>query len=245
MSSRKEQKERLRQERLERERAATASAERRRRLQIGGGVALLAIIVAVVVVVLVSSGGGGSNSSTTATTVSNTKAGGDTGVPAAAQVGLNDGPAPWKPEYSFLAQRLAAFNFPQQTDVGYHVHAQLTIYVNGKQTPVPADIGIDPQGRFISPIHTHDTSGVIHMESAKFYPFTLAEFLNVWGVYFTNNQLGSYKAGDGGNVLQLWVNGKQVADPVHYKLKAHDVLVLGYGKPGSFPHKKSFSFGQL
>jgi hypothetical protein len=243
LSSRKEQKERLRQERLERERAASAAAGRRRRLQIGGGVGLLAIIVAVVIVIVASSGGGGGGSSTASTT--STKAGGDTGVPAGAQVGLQVTSAPWKPEYSLLAQRLTAFNFPQQTDVGYHVHAQLSVYVNGKQTPVPADIGIDPQGRFISPIHTHDTTGVIHMESAKFYPFTLAEFVNVWGVYFTNNQLGSYKAGDGGNVLQLWVNGKQVSDPVHYQLKSHDVLVLGYGKPGSFPHKKSFSFGQL
>jgi hypothetical protein len=243
LSSRKEQKERLRQERLERERAAAASAGRRRRLQIGAGAGLLAIIVAVVVVLLVSSGGGSSGSTTT--TASNTNSGGDTGTPAGTQVGLQDGTAPWKPEYSFLAQRLAAFNFPQQTDVGYHVHAQLNIYVNGKQTPVPANIGIDPQGRFISPIHTHDTSGVVHMESAKFYPFTLAEFMNVWGVFWTNNQLGAYKAGDGGNVLQLWVNGKQISDPVHYKMKAHDVMILGYGKPGSFPHKKSFNFGQL
>ena len=46
-------------------------------------------------------------------------------------------------------------------------------------------------------------------------------------------------------MLQLWVNGKQVSDPVHYKLKAHDILVLGYGTAGSFPHKKSFDFGQL
>jgi hypothetical protein len=242
LSSRKEQKEKLRQERLERERAAQASADRKRRLQIGGGAALLAVIVAVVVVLIASSGGGGGSSSTAST--SGTKSGGDTGVPAGAQVGLQDGPAPWKPEYSFLAQRLAAFNFPQQTDIGYHVHAQLNVYVNGKQTPVPANLGIDPQGRFISPIHTHDTTGVVHMESTRYYPFTLGEFVNVWGVYFTNNQLGAYKDGNG-NVLQLWVNGKQIADPVHYRMRPHDVMVLGYGKPGSFPHKKTFAFGQL
>jgi hypothetical protein len=230
LSSRKEQKERLRQERLERERAAAAAADRRRRLQIGGGVGLLAAIVAVVAVIIVSSGGGSSSSATTASS-------GDTS-------GLQTGPAPWKPEYSYLAQRLAAFNFPQQTDIGYHVHAQLNVYINGKQTTVPANLGIDPQGRFISPIHTHDTSGVVHMESTKFYPFTLGEFINIWGVYFTKNQLGAYKVGNG-NVLQLWVNGKQIADPVNYQMKPHAVMVLGYGKPGSFPHKKTFAFGQL
>jgi hypothetical protein len=234
LSSRKEQKEQLRQERLEREKAAAASAGRKRRLQIGGGVGLLAVIVAVVVVLIVSSGGG-SGSSTASS-------GSDSG---AGDIGLSVGSAPWAPEYSFLAQRLAAYNFPPQTDVGYHVHAELKVYINGKQTTVPANLGIDPQGRFISPIHTHDTSGVVHMESTKFYPFTLGEFINIWGVKFTDNQLGQYKAGDGGNVLQLWVNGKQVADPVNYKMRAHDVMILGYGKPDSFPKKATFNFGQL
>lgn len=240
MSSRKEQKERLRQERLERERAAVAAAERKRRIQIGGGVAILAVIVAVVVVIVASSGGS-SNSSNGISNSSGSTA--STGKTVGDSSGLQTGPAPWAPEYTYLAQRLSAFNFPQQSDIGYHVHAELMVYVDGKQTPVPADVGIDPQGRFISPIHTHDTSGVVHMESTSYYPFTLGEFINVWGVYFSGNQLGGYKAGNG-NVLQLWVNGKQIADPLHYKMKPHDVMILGYGKPGSFPHKKAYTFAQ-
>jgi hypothetical protein len=234
LSSRKEQKEQLRQERLEREKAAKAAAERKRRLQIGGGAGLLAAIVVVVIVLIVSSGGGGGSSTASS--------GG--GNNPAADIGLSDGTAPWPPEYTHLAQRLGAYNFPQQTDIGYHVHAELKVYINGKQTTVPANLGIDPQGRFISPIHTHDTSGVVHMESTSYYPFTLGEFINIWGVDFTDQQLGGYKAGNG-KVLQLWVNGKQVADPVNYKMKAHDIMILGYGKPGSFPHKASFNFGQL
>ncbi|HEY7631627.1 MAG TPA: hypothetical protein VH817_13035 [Thermoleophilaceae bacterium] len=234
MSSRKEQKEKLRQERLERERAEAASADRKRRLQIGGGAALLAVIVAVVVILIAGSGGGSSSGSTNASSGDN----------SASDIGLQNGSAPWKPEYSFLAQRLASYNFPPQTDIGYHVHADLQVYINGKKTTVPANLGIDPQGRFISPIHTHDTSGVVHMESTKYYPFTLGEFVNIWGVDFNNNQLGEYKTGNG-NVLQLWVNGKRVPNPVNYKMKAHDVMILGYGKPGSFPHSAKFNFGQL
>lgn len=232
MSSRKEQKERLRQERLERERAAAAAADRKRRFQIGGGLAILAVIVAVVVVIVASSGGGSSNNG------SATAASGQT---VGDSSGLQTGPAPWPPEYTYLAQRLAAFNFPQQSDVGYHVHAELMVFINGKQTTVPANLGIDPQGRFIAPLHTHDTSGVVHMESTSYYPFTLGEFINIWGVSFTDQQLGGYKAGNG-NVLQLWVNGKQIADPVHYVMKPHDIMILGYGKPGSFPHKKAYTF---
>lgn len=240
MSSRKEQKERLRQERLEREAAAKAASDRRRRLLMGGGVLAAAVAVVVVVVLLVSGGGGGSSDSTTSTTASNS---GSTtsNLPSS---GLRTTKAPWAPEYSFLAQRLSELNFPDQSDIGFHIHAALFVYADGKQVPVPADIGIDPQGRFLAALHTHDGSGVVHMEATKPYPFTLGEFINVWGVYFTGNTLGGYKAGNG-NVLQLWVNGKQVSDPVNYKMKEHDVMILGYGKPGSFPTKKSYNFGEL
>ncbi len=234
MSSRKEQKEKLRQERLAREQAQAQAAARRRRFQIGGGVILAAVAVVVVVVLLVS---GGSSNSGASPGGSNSNTSG-----SGTQAGLETGPAPWPPEYSFLAQRLAAYNFPQQSDIGYHEHAKLFIYVNGKQVTVPANFGIDPQGRFIAPLHTHDTTGVIHMESEKPYPFTLGEAMNIWGVKFTNDQLGGYKAGVDGNVLELWANGKKVADPVNYKMKRHDILILGYGKPGSFPTKKSYTF---
>jgi hypothetical protein len=227
LSSRKEQKERLRRERLERERAAKVAAERKRRLQIGGGVLALAAIIAVVVVLVASSGGGGGGSSASPQKL-------DTS-------GLQTGKAPWPAEFSFLAQRLSALGVPPYGDVSFHIHAVLFVYVNGKRITVPATLGIDPQGRFISPIHTHDTSGIVHMEADRPYPFTLGQFINVWGVYFTKNQLGAYKAGNG-NVLQLWVNGRQVANPPSYVMKAHDVMILGYGKPGSFPHKQSFKF---
>jgi hypothetical protein len=231
VSSRKEQKERLRAERLERERQAAAGAARRRRLMLGGGAVLAAAaVVAIVVVVISGGGGGGDNGNASAKSP-------DSG----AQAGVQVSKAPWKPEYNFLAQRLGALNFPEQSDVGYHVHDALFIYVNGKQITIPANFGIDPQGRFLAPIHTHDTTGVIHLESTEPYPFTLGQMFDIWGVKFTDNQLGAYVAGNG-NVLQVYVNGKQVSDPVNFKLKAHDIIVVGYGKPGSFPTQKSFSW---
>jgi hypothetical protein len=235
VSSRKEQKEALRRERLAREQAAVEAKARRRRFQIGGGVIAL---VAVIVVAIILIGGGNSNKSGANGSKPTASASSAT---SGTQAGVETGTAPWPPEYSFLAQRLGAFNFPQQTDFGYHVHAVLFVYVNGKKITVPANFGIDPQGRFLAPVHTHDTTGIIHMESAKPYPFTLGEAFDIWGVKFSDTQLGAYQAGNG-NVLQLWVNGKQVSDPFNYKMKPHDVMIVGYGKPGSFPHSKQFSF---
>ena len=83
-------------------------------------------------------------------------------------------------------------------------------------------------------MHTHDASGVIHIESSEQYPFTLGQFFTIWGVKFTATQLGSYVAG-AGNVLAVYANGKPVSNPAGYVMKPHDDIVVGYGKPGSFP----------
>ncbi|MET8474640.1 hypothetical protein ABZY90_28075 [Streptomyces sp. NPDC006422] len=65
-----------------------------------------------------------------------------------------------------------------------HIHPHLTVYAGGRQVTVPADIGIDRSGakpRY-SPLHTHDTSGTVHVESARWRDFTLGQFLTEWGV---------------------------------------------------------------
>jgi hypothetical protein len=232
VSSRKEQKERLRAERIAREQAAAATKARQRRLQLGLGAVLAAAAVVVVAVLVIGSGGGGGGGG---------GGGSKSSAESGTQAGVQTGKAPWPAEYSFLAQRLEALNFPPQSDVGYHVHDKLYIYINGKEAPIPANFGIDPQGRFLAPIHTHDTTGIIHLESQSQYPFTLGQVFDVWGVRFTGSQIGGYTAGNG-NVLQVYVNGKQVSDPVNFKLKAHDIVIVGFGKPGSFPTQKSFSW---
>ena len=94
----------------------------------------------------------------------------------------------------------AGVEVPGQSDAGFHIHAMLRVYVDGKPVTVPANVGIDPQGQFIAPLHTHDTSGVIHMEATQTYPFTLGQFFTVWGVKFAPGQLGAYRTGGGKTV---------------------------------------------
>lgn len=154
---------------------------------------------------------------------------------------MQTGPAPWPPEYAHLAERLQALSLPAPSDTAFHIHALLVIYVDGRRVPVPADVGIDPQGRFIAPLHTHDDSGIVHIESVRRYPFTLGQFFTVWGVKLTRDQLGTYRDGSGKR-LALYVDGKRVADPVNYVMRRHDVMILGYGKPGSFPTKLKIRF---
>jgi hypothetical protein len=78
------------------------------------------------------------------------------------------------------------------TKMVMHIHPQLSIKVNGQPIIVPENIGIEKslwkdhsldkygmQG--MSPLHTHDSSGTIHVESSVERDYTLGEFLNVWG----------------------------------------------------------------
>ncbi|MFQ6330777.1 hypothetical protein ACLMAL_32215 [Nocardia sp. CWNU-33] len=72
----------------------------------------------------------------------------------------------------------------------FHYHAHLDVFVDGRQITVPALIGIDDVARRGSPLHTHDTSGIIHIESETDIPFTLGQFFTEWDEPLTATQVG-------------------------------------------------------
>jgi hypothetical protein len=154
--------------------------------------------------------------------------------PADAAAGLQAGPTPWAPEHAYLARRLAALRLPGESDSGVHNHALLRIFIDGKRVQVPAQIGIDPQGRFLAPLHTHDATGIVHIESQRPYRFTLGQFFTIWGVRFTDTRIGGY-ANHGAQRLRVFVNSRPVAHPTARALRAQDRIVVGYGPPRSFP----------
>jgi hypothetical protein len=233
MSSRRDEKERLRRERIARQEAeAKADARRRRGAVMFVGAVLAAAAVAGVIVVATS--GGGSSSDTEQTYSRNS-------VPAGAEVGAQTTPPPWRPEYAHLAQRLQALGLPGLSETIFHIQSLLHVYVDRKPVTVPANVGLDQSTGTFSPLHTHDTSGIVHMEADRTYPFTIGQFFAVWGVRFADDQLGPYKSGDG-EQLQVYVNGKRVSDPVDYVMHEHDNIVVGYGKPGSFPTEPPANF---
>ena len=89
----------------------------------------------------------------------------------------------------------------------------LDLFVHGRRVPVPAGIGIDARDGFISPIHTHDSSGIVHVESPDVRTFTLGEVFGVWGVRLTRRCLGGYCA-NGAARLRVYVDGRPFAgDP--------------------------------
>lgn len=157
-------------------------------------------------------------------------------VPSSAD--LQSGQGPWRPEYTHLAERLKLLGLPPGGKETFHHHALLHIYYEGLLVPVEANIGLNPAKKLESSLHTHDRTGVIHMEVPAPYPYTLGDFFSVWGVKFGPGQLGGLK-GYGGDKLHFYLNGKPLANPAAYRLRDNDSIVIGYGAPSSFPHAPS------
>src|SRR5580692_1859471 len=63
-------------------------------------------------------------------------------------------------------------------DDAVHIQARVEIFLDGKQIPVPAELGVF--GETEDPIHTHDNSGDLHIESPFQRDFELADFLAIW-----------------------------------------------------------------
>ena len=126
----------------------------------------------------------------------------------------------------------------------YHYHAHLDIFINGMSYLVPAGIGIHPP-ECIYWLHTHDISGIIHVESPDNRTFTLGEFFDIWNMKFNNTQLFEYKVGGADKKLSVYVNGTQIMDkqyrdvPIHN----HDVIAVIYGsRPAEISSTYEFQY---
>ncbi|HKP91358.1 MAG TPA: hypothetical protein VJT75_15445 [Thermoleophilaceae bacterium] len=224
MASREEQKKKAREERERKQREeADAKKKRKRRIRILVGVGVVAV-AAIIAFVLMS--GGTEKQTALKRDKKNAQA----------------TPGPWNTGSEGLGERVKALGLPDPSDTVFHIHANLKIYTDGKPQKVPQNVGIDEGSQFITSLHTHTDDGTIHMEAVQPYPFKLGQFFAVWNVPFSSTQIGSYHVGKGLE-LQTWVNGNRLkTDPTQYVMKAHDKIVIGFGKPGSFPTKNNFKF---
>jgi hypothetical protein len=155
--------------------------------------------------------------------------------------GLQNGPPPWNSSSAVLRDRLPLAGLHALTMEGavLHIHQHLDVYVNGRQVTVPPLVGIAPADGFLTELHTHDPSGIIHVESPTQSTFTLGQFFCEWGVKLTAKCLGPYR----GNV-SWWVDGrKMTGNPAQLVLKEHQEIVVSIGRPPSAV-PASFAFPQ-
>jgi hypothetical protein len=127
-----------------------------------------------------------------------------------------------------------------------HLHVHLDVLVNGRAVPVPAGIGIDVTNRRISALHTHDDSGVIHIESPVKRDCSLGEFFSEWQVSLSQNNIGGLRARDG-QTLRVFVNGAlRQGNPAAINFAPHDEIAVVYGtleQGESIPAKYDFPAG--
>jgi hypothetical protein len=162
---------------------------------------------------------------------------------------LNSAP-PWPANNgSSLQLRLRKIGLAPLSQEGQvvHIHQHLDIYVDGDKETVPAQIGIDAGGGFIAALHTHDTSGIMHVESPTVQSFSLGQFFAVWGLPLRPTCIGSL-CEKGGRQLRVWVNGRELkADPTRIVLAEHQEIVLAYGTPKQVPDPlpKTYDFAAV
>jgi hypothetical protein len=128
-----------------------------------------------------------------------------------------------------------------------HIHAHLDIFINGEAYPVPSNIGIIPN-QCIYWLHTHDDTGVIHIESPEDRDFTIGEFFDIWREKLSNSQIFDNTVGENvNNALNVYINGKKVtagSDLRQIPINSHDEITIVYGTPpDDIPSRYAFQEG--
>ena len=139
--------------------------------------------------------------------------------------------------------------------LNYHIHAHLTLYKDGKPVAVPADVGI-PYNRAINVngqnyclyfLHTHDVSGVIHVESPTPRLYTLGQFFDIWhytslwdaqgglaasaGLVVDRSFVDALKSSKPGEI-HVFVDGKPVSTSYRdITLTKHKLITIESGTP--------------
>jgi hypothetical protein len=172
--------------------------------------------------------------------------------------------APW-PAPSDPLERIAEAGLEPATHefLNVHRHAHLDVFVNGEAVTVPAGIGIDitdpgvkvletPAGEgyggieecdepCISPLHTHDTTGVLHTEAGEATTHTLGQFFVEWGVRLDGDCVGGYCAPQA--TIQVFVDGERhEGDPTAIELADGQEIAIVIGSlPEEVP--TTYDFG--
>jgi hypothetical protein len=242
-------------------RATQARRRRRRNWLAGAGAAALAIIAAVVITLAVTSNSTPPPSAHRSTPVlklaSLSTLGTLTRAPAPGPAGPEGVPIPPAAPLagtgaSSTGSTIDGISCQTTEQTVFHIHAHLTIFVNGSPRQIPAGIGIPgaqaqntASGTFITGgtclywLHTHAADGIIHIESPVQRTFTLGDVFDEWGQPLSSGQVGPAS----GHVTALYNGQVYQGNPRNIPLNAHAQIQLDIGTPLIAPETISFPNG--
>jgi hypothetical protein len=119
-----------------------------------------------------------------------------------------------------------------------HIHVHLAVYAYGHAKPLPYGLGIVPpyvfarsgfldHGRCMYWLHTHDRTGVIHVEAPFVHTYELRRVFEVWNQPISGTRVGPVRG-----TQTVYVNGKRYhGDPGDIPLISHAVIQINVGSP--------------
>lgn len=125
---------------------------------------------------------------------------------------------------------ISEINIGGHTNFAMHIHPNLKIKILGVEETMPNGIGVE--GSIMRPIHTHDSSGKLHLESPCIRNFKLKEFFELWGRNFNSTCIFEFCT-NSTNSMKVTVNGKEISSVEDYNIEDYvmkdlDDIVIEY-----------------
>jgi hypothetical protein len=169
----------------------------------------------------------------------------DVPVPAARPLARANAPAP--------GEKVDGISAAPLEQLAFHIHAHLTVFVDGAPRRIPYGVGIAPPleveptvrgpfalgGTAFFWLHTHASDGIIHIESPIVRTYTLGNFFDIW-----NEPLGPEQVGPATGHVTAFFNGRHyLGNPRDIPLLAHAQIQLDVGRPLVAPESIQFPAG--
>lgn len=112
-----------------------------------------------------------------------------------------------------ISSNISGITCDQTEHLVYHNHTKLLINdQNNQSLTIPAGIGIVPN-ECIFWLHTHDDSGIIHVESPDKISFTLGQFLQVWNTFDNSSFINDILRNDTLVKATILLENSTIAEP--------------------------------
>jgi hypothetical protein len=130
-------------------------------------------------------------------------------------------------------------------EINLHYHAHVSLFVEGERIAIPIAVGIvDPvvsdgfatSGSCLYWVHTHDATGMIHIETPVAQDFTLGQLFDIWGRPLSETNVAGF-----GGIVSTFVDGERYeGNPRDIVFTSRKHVSLQVGRPLSPPPMYTF-----